>query len=155
MSRKSIVEKKLAKPDPIYRNRLINMLVNRILKNGKKSLSYRILYRAISNIKRRTKKNPLFVLRQAIGKVTPNVTVKARRIGGSTYQIPLEIQSTQGKALAIRWLLGAARKRSGEDIAAKLSYELIDAAKDNGIAIRKKEETHKMAEANRAFAHFR
>jgi small subunit ribosomal protein S7 len=155
MSRKSIAEKKIAKPDPIYRNRLINMLVNRILKNGKKSLAYRILYRAIENIKRRTKKNPLFVLRQAITKVTPNVTVKARRIGGSTYQIPLEIQSTQGKALAIRWLLGAARKRSGGNMAAKLSYELIDAAKDNGIAIRKKEETHKMAEANRAFAHFR
>nr|YP_010033286.1 ribosomal protein S7 [Diplophyllum taxifolium]QOW40260.1 ribosomal protein S7 [Diplophyllum taxifolium] len=155
MSRKSIAEKKIAKPDPIYRNRLINMLVNRILKNGKKSLAYRILYVAIENIKRRTKKNPLFVLRQAISKVTPNVTVKARRIGGSTYQIPLEIGSTQGKALAIRWLLGAARKRSGANMAAKLSYELIDAAKDNGIAIRKKEETHKMAEANRAFAHFR
>jgi small subunit ribosomal protein S7 len=155
MSRKSIVGKKVAKPDPIYRNRLINMLVNRILKNGKKSLAYRILYKAIGNIEKRTKKNPLFVLRQAIGKVTPNVTVKARRIGGSTYQIPLEIRSTQGKALAIRRLLGAARKRSGEDMAGKLSHELIDAAKDNGIAVRKKEETHKMAEANRAFAHFR
>lgn len=155
MSRKSTAEKKIAKPDPIYRNRLINMLVNRILKNGKKSLAYRILYKAIENIRERTKKNPLFVLRQAISKVTPNVTVKARRIGGSTYQIPLEIQSMQGKALAIRWLLGAARKRSGENMAAKLSYELIDAAKNNGIAIRKREETHKMAEANRAFAHFR
>nr|WCP19421.1 ribosomal protein S7 [Calypogeia suecica]WCP19508.1 ribosomal protein S7 [Calypogeia suecica] len=155
MSRKSIVRKKVGKPDPIYRNRLINMLVNRILKNGKKSLAYRILYKAIGNIEKRTKKNPLFVLRQATGKVTPNVTVKARRIGGSTYQIPLEIRSTQGKALAIRRLLGAARKRSGEDMAGKLSHELIDAAKDNGIAVRKKEETHKMAEANRAFAHFR
>jgi small subunit ribosomal protein S7 len=155
MSRKSIVGKKVEKPDPIYRNRLINMLVNRILKNGKKSLAYRILYKAIGNIEKRTKKNPLFVLRQATGKVTPNVTVKARRIGGSTYQIPLEIRSTQGKALAIRRLLGAARKRSGEDMAGKLSHELIDAAKDNGIAVRKKEETHKMAEANRAFAHFR
>nr|YP_009668121.1 ribosomal protein S7 [Plagiochila chinensis]QCW58897.1 ribosomal protein S7 [Plagiochila chinensis] len=155
MSRKSVTEKKTAKPDPIYRNRLINMLVNRILNNGKKSLAYRILYRAMGDIKGRTKKNPLFILRQAIGKVTPNVAVKARRIGGSTYQIPLEIQSTQGKALAIRWLLSAARKRSGEDMAARLSYELIDAARDNGIAVRKKEETHKMAEANRAFAHFR
>nr|YP_009667954.1 ribosomal protein S7 [Jubula hutchinsiae]QCW58730.1 ribosomal protein S7 [Jubula hutchinsiae] len=155
MSRKRIVEKKIAKPDPIYRNRLVNMLVNRILKNGKKSLAYKIFYKAIENIKRRTKKNPLFVLRQAISKVTPNVTVKARRIGGSTYQIPLEIQSIQGKALAIRWLLNAARRRSGQDMAIKLSYELIDAAKDNGIAIRKREETHKMAEANRAFAHFR
>ena len=155
MSRKNIVEKKIAKPDPIYRNRLVNMLVNRILKNGKKSLAYQIFYKAIENIKRRTKKNPLFVLRQAISKVTPNVTVKARRIGGSTYQIPLEIRSIQGKALAIRWLLNASRKRSGQDMAVKLSYELIDAAKDNGIAIRKREETHKMAEANRAFAHFR
>nr|YP_010865657.1 ribosomal protein S7 [Frullania muscicola]BEG72829.1 ribosomal protein S7 [Frullania muscicola] len=155
MSRKNIVEKKIAKPDPIYRNRLVNMLVNRILKNGKKSLAYQIFYKAIENIKRRTKKNPLFVLRQAISKVTPNVTVKARRIGGSTYQIPLEIRSIQGKALAIRWLLSASRKRSGQDMAVKLSYELIDAAKDNGIAIRKREETHKMAEANRAFAHFR
>ena len=155
MSRKNIVEKKIAKPDPIYRNRLVNMLVNRILKNGKKSLAYQIFYKAIENIKRKTKKNPLFVLRQAISKVTPNVTVKARRIGGSTYQIPLEIRSIQGKALAIRWLLSASRKRSGQDMAIKLSYELIDAAKDNGIAIRKREETHKMAEANRAFAHFR
>nr|YP_010945499.1 ribosomal protein S7 [Porella gracillima]WGG27126.1 ribosomal protein S7 [Porella gracillima] len=155
MSRKSIAEKKIAKPDPIYRNRLVNMLVNRILRNGKKSLAYRILYGAVDNIRRKTKKNPLFVLRQAIGKVTPNVTVKARRIGGSTYQIPLEIRSTQGKALAIRWLLGASRKRSGQDMTVKLSYELIDAAKDNGIAIRKREETHKMAESNRAFAHFR
>ena len=155
MSRKTISEKKIAKPDPIYRNRLVNMLVNRILKNGKKSLAYKILYGAVEDIRRRTKKNPLFVLRQAIRKVTPNVTVKARRIGGSTYQIPLEIGSTQGKALAIRWLLGASRKRSGQDMAVKLSYELIDAAKENGIAIRKREETHKMAEANRAFAHFR
>ena len=155
MSRKNIVEKKIAKPDPIYRNRLVNMLVNRILKNGKKSLAYQIFYKAIENIKRKTKKNPLFVLRQAISKVTPNVTVKARRIGGSTYQIPLEIRSIQGKGLAIRWLLSASRKRSGQDMAIKLSYELIDAAKDNGIAIRKREETHKMAEANRAFAHFR
>nr|YP_010892602.1 ribosomal protein S7 [Pleurozia subinflata]YP_010931927.1 ribosomal protein S7 [Pleurozia acinosa]URH13419.1 ribosomal protein S7 [Pleurozia subinflata]WKR34949.1 ribosomal protein S7 [Pleurozia acinosa]WKR35121.1 ribosomal protein S7 [Pleurozia subinflata] len=155
MSRKSLTEKKSVKPDPIYRNRLINMLVNRILKNGKKSLAYRILYKAIENIKRRTKKNPLFVLRQAISKVTPDVTVKARRIGGSTYQVPLEIGSTQGKALAIRWLLGASRKRSGQNMALKLSYELIDAAKENGIAVRKREETHKMAEANRAFAHFR
>lgn len=155
MSRKSIVEKKIAKPDPIYRNRLVNMLVNRILKNGKKSLAYKIFYRAIENIRRKTKKNPLFILRQAISKVTPNVTVKSRRIGGSTYQIPLEIQSIQGKALAIRWLLSAARRRSGQDMAIKLSYELIDAAKENGVAIRKREETHKMAEANRAFAHFR
>jgi small subunit ribosomal protein S7 len=155
MSRRSTAEKKTGKSDPIYRNRLVNMMVNRILKHGKKSLAYRILYKAMKNIKQKTKKNPLSVLRQAIRKVTPNVTVKARRVGGSTYQVPIEIKSAQGKALAIRWLLGASRKRSGRNMAFKLSYELIDAAKDNGDAIRKKEETHRMAEANRAFAHFR
>lgn len=155
MSRRSIAEKKTGKSDPIYRNRLVNMMVNRILKHGKKSLAYKILYKAMKNIKQKTKKNPLSVLRQAIRRVTPNVTVKARRVGGSTYQVPIEIKSTQGKALAIRWLLGASRKRSGRNMSFKLSYELIDAARDNGDAIRKKEETHKMAEANRAFAHFR
>jgi len=155
MSRKGVVGEMASKPDPIYRNRLISMLVNRILKNGKKSLAYRILYETMSNTKRKTGENPLFVLRQAVGKVTPDVTIKARRIGGSTYQVPLEIGSIQGKALAIRWLLTAARKRSGRNMALKSSYELIDAARDNGIAVRKKEETHKMAEANRAFAHFR
>nr|AMD62027.1 ribosomal protein S7 [Tetraplodon fuegianus] len=155
MSRRSTIEKKTGKSDPIYRNRLVNMMVNRILKHGKKSLAYRILYKAMKNIKQKTKKNPLSVLRQAIRRVTPNVTVKARRLGGSTYQVPIEIKSAQGKALAIRWLLGASRKRSGRNMAFKLSYELIDAAKDNGDAIRKKEETHRMAEANRAFAHFR
>nr|BEI32532.1 ribosomal protein S7 [Weissia exserta] len=155
MSRRSTAEKKTGKSDPIYRNRLVNMMVNRILKHGKKSLAYRILYKAMKNIKQKTKKNPLSILRQAIRRVTPNVTVKARRVGGSTYQVPIEIKSAQGKALAIRWLLGASRKRSGRNMAFKLSYELIDAARDNGEAIRKKEETHKMAEANRAFAHFR
>lgn len=155
MSRRSTAEKKTGKSDPIYRNRLVNMMVNRILKHGKKSLAYKILYKAMKNIKQKTKKNPLSVLRQAIRRVTPNVTVKARRVGGSTYQVPIEIKSGQGKALAIRWLLNASRKRSGRNMSFKLSYELIDAARDNGDAIRKKEETHKMAEANRAFAHFR
>jgi small subunit ribosomal protein S7 len=155
MSRRSTIEKKTGKSDPIYRNRLVNMMVNRILKHGKKSLAYRILYKSMKNIKKKTKKNPLSVLRQAIRRVTPNVTVKARRLGGSTYQVPIEIKSAQGKALAIRWLLNASRKRSGRNMAFKLSYELIDAARDNGDAIRKKEETHRMAEANRAFAHFR
>uniref|UniRef100_UPI0030FEF3F3 ribosomal protein S7 n=1 Tax=Cyathodium cavernarum TaxID=351593 RepID=UPI0030FEF3F3 len=155
MSREDIRKEKITKPDPIYRNRLVNMLVNHILNDGKKSLAYRILYKTMANVKQKTKKNPLFVLRQAIRKVTPNVTVKARRIGGSTYQVPLEIVSAQGKALAIRWILAAAEKRSGQNMAFKLSYELIDAARGNGMAIGKREESHKMAEANRAFAHFR
>ncbi|XP_052880861.1 30S ribosomal protein S7, chloroplastic-like [Gossypium arboreum] len=103
----------------------------------------------------KTETNPLSVLRQAIRGVTPDIAVKARRVGGSTHQVPIEIGSTQGKALAIRWLLGASRKRPGRNMAFKLSSELVDAAKGSGDAIRKKEETHRMAEANRAFAHFR
>lgn len=152
---KERIAKKTAKSDPIYHNRLVNMLVNRILKHGKKSLAYRILYRAMRKIQRKTKKNPLVVLRQAIRGVTPKVTVKARRKSGSTYQVPIKIRSTKAKILAIRWLLGASRKRPGRNMDLKLSYELINAAKKQGHAIRKKEETHKMAEANRAFAHYR
>uniref|UniRef100_A0A8S0Y7A4 RpsG protein n=1 Tax=Spirodela intermedia TaxID=51605 RepID=A0A8S0Y7A4_SPIIN len=127
-----VLRKKTAKSDPIYRNRLVNML-----------------------IQQKTETNPLSVLRQAIRGVTPDIAVKSRRVGGSTHQVPIEIGSTQGKALAIRWLLGASRKRPGRNMAFKLSSELVDAAKGSGDAIRKKEETHKMAEANRAFAHFR
>ncbi|KAK8926074.1 hypothetical protein KSP39_PZI018889 [Platanthera zijinensis] len=130
------------------------MLVNRILKHGKKSLAYQIIYRAVKKIQQKTEANPLSVLRQAIRGVTPDIAVKARRVGGSTHQVPIEIGSTQGKALAIRWLLGASRKRPGRNMAFQLSSELVDAAKGSGDAIRKKEETHRMAEANRAFAHF-
>ncbi|RZC65339.1 hypothetical protein C5167_009029 [Papaver somniferum] len=119
MSRRGTAEEKTAKSDPIYRNRLVNMLVN------------------------------------PISGVTPDIAVKARRVGGSTHQLPIEIGSTQGKALNIRWLLGASRKRPARNMAFKLSFELVDAAKGSGDAIRKKEETHRMAEANRAFAHFR
>nr|YP_009144059.1 ribosomal protein S7 [Wollemia nobilis]AKE36617.1 ribosomal protein S7 [Wollemia nobilis] len=151
----NIAKKKTAKSDPIYHNRLVNMLVNRILKHGKKSLAYRILYRAMKKIQQRTEKNPLVVLRQAIRGVTPKVTVKARRRSGSTYQVPIKIKSTKGKVLAIRWLLGASRKRPGRNMDFKLSYELMDAARKRGNAIRKKEDTHRMAEANRAFAHYR
>jgi small subunit ribosomal protein S7 len=154
MSRQSTAEKKTAKSDPIYHNRLVNMVVNRILKNRKKSLAYRILYRAIKNIQQKTEKNPLSVLRQAIPRVTPNVIVKARRVGGSTYRVPIEIISTKGKLLAIHCLLGASRICLGRNMNFKLSHELMDAARGNGNAIRKKEETHRMAEANRAFAHF-
>nr|YP_010010864.1 ribosomal protein S7 [Medicago archiducis-nicolai]YP_010010908.1 ribosomal protein S7 [Medicago ruthenica]QOI00485.1 ribosomal protein S7 [Medicago archiducis-nicolai]QOI00528.1 ribosomal protein S7 [Medicago ruthenica]QUS53876.1 ribosomal protein S7 [Medicago ruthenica] len=155
MSRRGTAEKKTAKADPIYRNRVVNMLVNRIMKHGKKSLAYQILYRALKRIQQKTETNPLYVLRQAIHEVTPKIAVKARRVSGSTHQVPVEIGPRQGKALAIRWLLGASRKRPGRNMAFKLSSELVDAAKGSGDAIRKKQETHRMAEANRAFAQFR
>nr|YP_009111525.1 ribosomal protein S7 [Erodium crassifolium]AHH24737.1 ribosomal protein S7 [Erodium crassifolium] len=155
MSRRGTAEKKTAKSDPIYRNRLVNMLVNRILKHGKKSLAYQILYRAMKRVQQKQQRNPLSVLRQAIRRITPDIAVKTRRKRGAAQQVPIEIGSTQGKVLAIRWLLEAARKRPGRNMAFKLSSELVDAIKGKGAAIRKKEETHKMAEANRAFAHFR
>nr|YP_009436559.1 ribosomal protein S7 [Cyphia dentariifolia]YP_009436590.1 ribosomal protein S7 [Cyphia dentariifolia]ATG26835.1 ribosomal protein S7 [Cyphia dentariifolia]ATG26866.1 ribosomal protein S7 [Cyphia dentariifolia] len=155
MSRRGTAEKKTAKSDPIYRNRLVNMLINRILKHGKKSLAYKILYRAVKKIHQKTKKNPLLVLREAIQRVTPRLAVKARRKSGSTHHVPIEIKSPRGKVLAIRWLLAASRKRPGRNMAFKLSSELEDAAKGRGDAIRKMEATHRMAEANRASAHLR
>nr|YP_009548187.1 ribosomal protein S7 [Pteris vittata]YP_009548207.1 ribosomal protein S7 [Pteris vittata]AYW14733.1 ribosomal protein S7 [Ceratopteris cornuta]AYW14753.1 ribosomal protein S7 [Ceratopteris cornuta] len=141
--------------DPVYRNRLVNMLVDRILKNGKKSLAYQILYQAMKRIRQKTNKNPLSVLRQAVRGVTPDVVTQTKRVGGSTYRVPVEVAPAEGKALAIRWLLSACRKRSGRSTALRLSDELMDAARNSGSAIRKKEETHKVAEANKAFAHFR
>jgi small subunit ribosomal protein S7 len=155
MSRRGTAEEKTAKSDPIYRNRLVNIFVYSFLKHGKNSLSYQFIYLSLKKFQQKTETNPLSVLRQAIRGVTPDIAVKARRVGGSTHQVPIEIGSTQGKALAIRWLLGASRKLPGRNMSFKLISELVDAAKGSGDAIRKKEETHRMAEANRAFAHFR
>nr|YP_009578790.1 ribosomal protein S7 [Taxus brevifolia]AAV84633.1 ribosomal protein S7 [Taxus brevifolia]QBK34165.1 ribosomal protein S7 [Taxus brevifolia]QBK34329.1 ribosomal protein S7 [Taxus brevifolia]QBK36379.1 ribosomal protein S7 [Taxus brevifolia] len=154
MSRQSTAEKKMVKFDPIYHNRLVNMVVNRILKHGKKALAYRILYQSLKKIRQKTDKNPLIILRQAIQKVTPKLIVKSKRVSGSTFPVPVEIISKKGKIIAIRWLLGSSRKRSGRNMHLKLSYELMDAAREKGNAIRKKEETHKMAESNKAFAHY-
>ncbi|XP_015574424.2 30S ribosomal protein S7, chloroplastic isoform X1 [Ricinus communis] len=144
-----------AKSDPIYHNRLVNLFVNRILKKGKKSLAFYIIYKALKRIQENTSSNPLYVLRQAVHEMTPVVSVKSRRVGGSSHQVPVELGSAQARALAIRWLLNAARERQGQDMVFKLSCELIDAAKGNGNAVRKKEMVHNMAEANRAFAHIR
>nr|YP_009548448.1 ribosomal protein S7 [Pityrogramma trifoliata]YP_009548468.1 ribosomal protein S7 [Pityrogramma trifoliata]AYW15269.1 ribosomal protein S7 [Pityrogramma trifoliata]AYW15289.1 ribosomal protein S7 [Pityrogramma trifoliata] len=141
--------------DPIYRNRLVNMLVDRIMRNGKKSLAYQIFYQAMKRIRQKTNRNPLSVLRQAVRGVTPDVVTETKRVGGSTYRVPVEVIPAEGKALAIRWSLIACRKRSGRSMALRSSDELMDAARNSGSAVRKKEETHKVAEANKAFAHFR
>nr|YP_008474518.1 ribosomal protein S7 [Lygodium japonicum]YP_008474538.1 ribosomal protein S7 [Lygodium japonicum]ADG29018.1 ribosomal protein S7 [Lygodium japonicum]ADG29026.1 ribosomal protein S7 [Lygodium japonicum]AGI51450.1 ribosomal protein S7 [Lygodium japonicum]AGI51460.1 ribosomal protein S7 [Lygodium japonicum]AHA59653.1 ribosomal protein S7 [Lygodium japonicum] len=148
-------KKRTVESDPIYRNRLVNMLVDRIMKDGKKSLAYQILYQAMRQIRRETNRNPLSVLRQAVREVTPDVVTESKRVGGSTYRIPVEVVPAEGKALAIRWLLFACRKRSGRSMALRLSDESMDAARNSGSAVRKREEIHKMAEANKAFAHFR
>jgi len=155
MSRRTTAKKKLPLPDPIYNSRLINMLSVRILREGKKHLAQRIIYEALDIIKEKTGQEPLAVLENAIRKVTPLVEVKAKRIGGSTYQVPMEVRAFRGTNLALRWITKFSRDRSGKSMAMKLASEIIDSANEIGNSIRKREETHKMAEANKAFAHYR
>ena len=155
MSRRNIAKKRLISPDPIYNSKLITMLTVRILKNGKKNLAQKIIYKALDIIEHKTSNNPLQILEKAIRNATPLVEVKSRRVGGSTYQVPIEVRAYRGTNLALRWLTKFSNQRSGKNMAFKLASEIIDAANDSGNTIRKKEETHKMAEANKAFAHYR
>jgi small subunit ribosomal protein S7 len=131
------------------------MMVNRIMRSGKRSLSYQIVYGAFQIIQERTGGEPLEVFERAVKNATPLVEVKARRVGGATYQVPMEVRSDRGVALALRWLIQFSRQRTGRTMAMKLANELMDAANETGSAIRKREETHRMAEANKAFAHYR
>ena len=155
MSRRTTAKKKLAIPDPLYNSRLISMLTVRLLQKGKKNLSQKIIYEAMDIIKERTGEEPLSVLENAVKKVTPLVEVKARRIGGSTYQVPLAVRAFRGTNLALRWITKFSRDRSGKSMAIKLANELMDSANEMGNSIRKREETHRMAEANKAFAQYR
>jgi len=155
MSRRSRAQRKLAEADPIYNSRLVTLLVSRILQSGKKSLAQKIVYDALELISTKTEENPVLVLEKAVKNVTPQVEVKARRVGGSTYQVPIEIRAYRGTNISLKWITEFARARSGKSMAMKLSNEIIDAAKETGNSIRRKEQTHKMAEANKAFAHFR
>jgi len=141
--------------DPIYNSRLVTLLISRILQSGKKSLAQKIVYEALELISTKTEENPVLVLEKAVKNVTPQVEVKARRVGGSTYQVPIEIRAYRGTNISISWITEFARTRSGKSMAIKLSNEIIDAAKETGNSIRRKEQTHKMADANKAFAHFR
>jgi small subunit ribosomal protein S7 len=155
MARRSITKKRPVSPDPVYQSRLVNLLVCHLFRNGKKSVAYSIFYDSMDQIRTSTSQDALEILRQAILNITPRVEVKSRRVGGATMQVPLEVQSDRGTTLAIRWLLQAARNRSGRSMVNKLAAEIIDASNNTGGAIRKREETHRMAEANKAFAHFR
>jgi small subunit ribosomal protein S7 len=130
-------------------------LINRIMKDGKKSVAARVMYDALDIVQERMKRPPLEVLEQAMQNVSPALEVKPRRVGGSTYQIPVEVSPDRRAALAMRWILGAARSRPGKSMAGKLANELMDAARETGAAVKKREDTHRMAEANRAFAHYR
>jgi small subunit ribosomal protein S7 len=155
MSRRTTAQKRLVQPDPVHNSRLVNMMVVRLMKSGKKSVSYRIVYDAFKIIQDRTGNDPLEVFERAIKNATPLVEVKARRVGGATYQVPMEVRSDRGTALALRWLSQYSRQRPGRTMASRLANELMDAANETGSTIKKREETHRMAEANKAFAHYR
>lgn len=141
--------------DFTYRDRFVTMFVNRLMKHGKKLLAYRIMYKAMAVIKRKTKRNPRKILARAMLYIQPSVEVKAKRVGGSVYQVPMKVKPARSKVLAVRWILAAARKRGGKGIVLKLVNELIDAATKTGGARKRRTEIYRMARANRAFAKFR
>ena len=152
MPRRGTPKKPLPLPDPVYQDQLVEMVVNRLLKRGKKLLAYRICYSAMELLEERSKQDPLLVVQQAIRNVTPVVEVKAKRRGGAIQQVPVPVTTARGTALAIRWILSACRGRSGRTTTSKLASELLDAYKNSGGAVRKRDEVNRMAEANRAYA---
>ena len=142
-------------PDARYNNKHITMFVNRMMHGGKKSTAIRIMYDALGMVEERMKTDPQEVFETALRNVAPTVEVKPRRVGGSTYQVPVEVNTARGVALAMRWLIQNSRKRGGRSMASKLANELMEAAQGQGASVKRRDEVHKMAEANRAFAHFR
>ncbi len=155
MSRRTKPEKRDIQPDVRYQNIQVQAFINNVMRRGKKSLAARLVYDALDLVEERSKKNGLEMFEQAIKNVSPVLEVKPRRVGGATYQIPMEVPIERRFALATRWILQAATARSGRNFSEKLAGELLDAANNSGAAIRKRDETHKMAEANRAFSHYR
>ena len=153
--RRTKPEKRIIEPDVRFNNLNIQVLIHHVLKKGKKSTATRIVYDAMDIIEDKLKKNPIEVMELALKNVGPVMEVRPRRVGGATYQVPMEVDPQRRLTLAIRWLMSATRSRTGKSFAEKLAAELMEAAENQGTAIRKKEETHKMAEANRAFSHFR
>jgi small subunit ribosomal protein S7 len=155
MPRRYRPAKRPVQPDMKYNSVDLSIFVNRMMRHGKKSLAYRIMYDALEIIEEQMNEQPLEVFEQALANVTPAVEVKPRRVGGSTYQVPIEVPAHRAKSLAIRWILASAKARNGRSMAEKLAAEFMDAFKNEGASIKKKEDTHRMAEANRAFAHYR
>ncbi len=155
MPRRRGVRKREITPDPRYRDVLVQKFINRMMVCGKKSLSEKIFYQAMDEIEQKAKEEPLKVFKKAVENVKPVIEVKSRRVGGATYQVPVEVRSDRRTSLAIRWIIGFARSRGERGMVRKLAGELMDAANNKGASIKKKEDTHKMAEANKAFAHYR
>jgi small subunit ribosomal protein S7 len=155
MPRKGPAKKREIGPDPIYGNRLLQRLINRVLTDGKKSIAEKIVYGALDVIEQKTKRKGIEVFEEALRNVMPVIEVRPRRVGGATYQVPVEVRPDRRVSLALRWIVTNARKRSGHTMIEKLAGELIDAANNTGASIKKREDSHRMAEANKAFAHYR
>ncbi len=155
MPRRRVIPRRPIQPDPKYHNVAISTLVMRMMLRGKKSVGYGIVYGALDIIKKKVDKNPVEVFEKALENVKPVVEVKSRRVGGSTYQVPVEVRESRREALAMRWIIQYSRERHGNSMSEKLAAELTDAYNQTGAAFKKKEDTHRMAEANKAFAHYR
>jgi len=153
--RRGQVIKRETPPDAKYHNVIVSRLINKVMKDGKKSTAERIVYDALQIMEQQERKDPVSISEQAIRNATPLLQVKPRRVGGATYQVPVEVRPDRGLFLAIRWLVSSAKARTGKSMAEKLAAELSDASKGQGVTIKKREDTHRMAEANRAFAHYR
>lgn len=155
MPRRAIIRKRVPAADPKYNSRTIGRFINRMMRRGKKTVSEGVMYTALEIVAERTKKNPTEIFEQAIKNAGPMIEVRPRRVGGSTLQVPVDVPSDRRQALAVRWIMASCKSRSGKNFSEKLAAELIDCAAGQGATIKKKEEIHKMAEANRAFAHYR
>ena len=155
MPRRRVVGQRKILPDPKFGSELLAKFINVVMVDGKKSVSESIVYGALESVEARAKKEPLGVFHEALANIRPNIEVRSRRVGGATYQVPVEVRHERAQALAIRWLIDASRKRSEPTMAARLSGELLDASNNRGSAVKKREDTHRMAEANRAFSHYR
>jgi small subunit ribosomal protein S7 len=155
MSRKRKAPKKIQVLDPKFKSSIIPKLINSIMQDGKKTVAEKIVYDAIDKIKSKSKEEPITIFNNAINNIRPTVEVKSRRVGGATYQVPVEVKTKRSQALALRWLIDASRKRKDKHMADRIFNEIYDAYQNRGSAIKKKEDTHKMAESNKAFAHFR
>ncbi|MDQ6434939.1 30S ribosomal protein S7 [Mesorhizobium sp. LHD-90] len=155
MSRRHSADKREINPDPKFGDLVVTKFMNAIMYDGKKSVAETIVYSALEQVRSKTKQEPVVVFKQALDNVAPHVEVRSRRVGGATYQVPVDVRPERRQALAIRWLITAARNRNETTMVDRLSGELMDAANNRGTAVKKREDTHKMAEANRAFAHYR
>ncbi|HUG88558.1 MAG TPA: 30S ribosomal protein S7 [Actinomycetota bacterium] len=155
MPRRGAASRRATQPDPIYQNPLVTQLINKVMKDGKKSLAERLVYDALERISEQTANDPVLTLKKAVENTRPLLEVRSRRVGGATYQVPVEVKPQRGTTLALRWLVGFARQRREPTMSARLVGEIMEASQGQGSAVKRREDIHKMADANKAFAHYR